>query len=213
MNLIQTALAAVLLNLIIAAAAHADLAAQITGSWCFYEQSALGNTVEEKVDIDFQNDATYVWKEGFFEQTGSWRIADNRLEMSDVGSHQVLELNANQITLKRGSVMKLRKGNCDAKAFSDQDITRFHNAASTGEDGVIRDYLERGIDIDVVDWNRGDTALIKAAKFCQVPIAKQLLDQGADKEIKNEKGKRAIDYAGKSSFHNGCEAMVSLLQQ
>ena len=213
MNATKTALAAVVLNLVVSATAHADLAAQVAGSWCFYEQTALGNTIAEKVDIEFGNDASYVWKEGFFEQKGSWNIADDRLEMSDVGSHRVLEMNANHMTLKRGSVMKFRRGNCDAKAFSGQDVTRFHNAASTGEDDVIRNYLERGFDINAVDWNRGDTALIKAAKFCQVPIAQQLLDNGADKEIKNEEGKKAIDYAGKSDFHNGCNAIVSLLRE
>ena len=212
MNLTNHLLAAVALSLAITATARADLAEQIAGTWCFYEQTAVGNTVAEKVDIELREDATYSWKEGFFEQKGSWQIADDKLQMSDVGSHAVLELTPDHMTLKRGSVMKLRKGKCDKNAFSDQDITRFHNAASTGENGVIRDYVERGIDVNVVDWNRGDTALIKAAKFCEVSIAKQLLGYGADREIENEKGKKAIDYAGKSSFHNGCDAIVSMLQ-
>jgi hypothetical protein len=190
---------------------HADMTKQLVGNWCFYEQTAIGNTVSEKVDIAFNKDLTYVWKEGIFEQKGTWKIDETKLVMGNIGTHEIVSVNDSEMELKRMSIMKFKKSECDAKSFSDQDITRFHNAASTGEDEVLSDYIARGIDINIADWNRGDTALIKASKFCKISIAKILINNGADKGIKNERGKKALDFAKSSSFHSGCSELVNLL--
>ncbi len=99
----------------------------------------------------------------------------------------------------------------DSSTFSTQDIIGFHNAASRGKVDELTVYIDRGIDINIVEWNQNDTALIKAAKFCQVPIATILLDKGADKAIKNDSDKNALDYALESSFHKGCPELAELL--
>lgn len=41
----------------------------------------------------------------------------------------------------------------------------------------------------------GDTALIAAASWGQTEVVKRLLDAGADKSVRNEKGKTALDIA------------------
>lgn len=98
-----------------------------------------------------------------------------------------------------------------AEKFSDQDIVKFQNAASRGKIEVVKEYINKGIDVNVQDFSKEDTALIKAAKFCQVDIAKLLLSSGANKAIKDFDGKIASDHAKKSSFHEGCKAIEELL--
>ncbi len=192
--------------------AYSDQANQLAGSWCFYEQTGMGKTEPEKVDITFHKNGSYEWKEGTFQQNGSWSISQNQLRMSDVGAHKILSLNENEMTLERGSTMKFKKGNCDAKSWSDQDIIKFQNAASTGEIDELKDFLNRGMDVNITHWVRGDTALIKAAKFCEVEAAKFLVENGADKSIKNENGDNALNWAKSSSFHDGCEELVKFFQ-
>ncbi len=202
----------ILFSFILPAVAYSSDSELITGSWCFYEQTADGNTVSEKVDITFNDDNTYVWKEGFFEQKGTWKIENNKLIMTNVGTHKIISINATDMELKRYSVMRFRKNRCDTNSFAAQDITQFHNAASTGEADILQDFIKRGIDINITDLSRGDTALIKAAKFCRIAMAKILLENGADKNIKNQKGKTPLDLAKNSSFHEGCDELVRILQ-
>lgn len=108
--------------------------------------------------------------------------------------------------------MRFRKSACGEASFSDQDVIRFQNAASTGEMQVMEEYIGKNIDIDIIDWRRGDTALIKAAKFCEIAAAKYLLEKGADKAVRNHDEKSALDYAKSSDFHKGCNELVSALQ-
>ncbi len=95
--------------------------------------------------------------------------------------------------------------------FSDQDIVKFQNAASRGKIAIIEEYLKKGIDVNVLGSSNDDTALMKAAKFCKLDIAKLLLSKGADKTLKDFKGKTAMDYAKSSSFHEGCKSIESEL--
>lgn len=113
--------------------------------------------------------------------------------------------------LKRMSTMRFKKEKCSGASFSDQDIIQFHNAASTGDMSTLKASLAKGIGINIVDWNRGDTALIKAAKFCQVAVAQFLIASGADKMIRNEDEKTAADYAKESPFHKGCDDLSKRL--
>lgn len=184
---------------------------ELAGSWCFYEQEDGGRKAAEKVDIAFLADGNYVWQEGAFQQNGRWALSGNVLEMSNVGKHTVIQLGGSEMELKRGSTMRFKKEKCSTSTFGDQDITQFHNAASTGDMAALDQSIGKGIGVNITDLNRGDTALIKAAKFCQIPAAQRLLASGADRAVKNEDGKTAIDYARSSSFHKGCDALVKLL--
>ena len=58
---------------------------------------------------------------------------------------------------------------------------------------------------------RGDTALVKAAKFCRVNVARRLLAVGAQPSVANDEGQLALDYARRSNFHSGCDELVPLL--
>jgi hypothetical protein len=193
---------------------HASAAQQddLIGKWCFYEQEGNQQKLPEKVDIALNADRTYVWQEGAFQQKGTWSVSDARLELSGIGKHDIVKVDQTGMELRRMTIMRLRKEKCSEKAFADQDIIQFQNAASTGDLAVIQQFLERGIDPNIPDFMRGDTALIKSAKFCQVKAAELLLAKGGNKAIKNEEGKVALDYAVTSSFHKGCEALVKQLR-
>ncbi|MES9863529.1 MAG: hypothetical protein ABW157_06300 [Candidatus Thiodiazotropha sp. LLP2] len=102
-------ISALILNIILVSVTHADNSKLLIGSWCFYEQTAAGNTVSEKVDITFNDNYTYIWKEGVFEQSGTWEVNKEKLIMSNVGTHQILTINGGEMELKRMSVMKYRK--------------------------------------------------------------------------------------------------------
>ena len=200
------------LVLVPAAQLQATEAADLAGQWCFYEQSMMGETVPEKVDIALNADGSYSWQQGPFVQNGNWEVTDGQLKMTDVGSHDIIEVGGGEMVLERYSTMKFRSGECDDSSFSDMDVTAFHNAASTGDVDVIRDYLGRGIDPDSADFMRGDTALIKAAKFCRIDAAQVLLDEGASADVRNDSDKAAVDFAKSSSFHDGCDELVSMLE-
>ena len=193
-------------------AASAAVPDDLVGNWCFYEQEGAGQKLPEKVDIAFNADRSYVWQEGGFQQKGTWTLQGDKLDMTNVGSHKVAAMSKDAMELKRGSTMRFKKEKCSSTSFGDQDITRLHNAASTGDMAGLQASLNTGIGINIVDISRSDTALIKAAKFCQVPAAQLLLAKGADRSHKNDDGKTALDYAKVSSFHKGCDELVKRLQ-
>lgn len=204
-------LAGVVLFLLMADS-HAFSQGELEGEWCFYEQSTNGSKISEKVSITLQPNNQYIWQEGAFKQDGEWGVDNNELLMADVGIHKIISIEGKELRLKRYSMMSLRKGECSDKTFSDQDITGFHNAAATNEPEVIKEYLSKGISVDITDFRRKDTALIKSAKFCRVNIAEILIENKANKSLKNSDGKTALDYAKESHFHQGCDSLVKLLQ-
>ena len=74
--------------------------------------------------------------------------------------------------------------------------TGLHIGAFKGYDGVVKKFLENGIDVNVKD--EGDkkwTALINAAFSGQISCLQILLENGADPNIKGEKdGQTALMY-------------------
>jgi ankyrin repeat protein len=80
-------------------------------------------------------------------------------------------------------------------------------AWNNSEPGVISRLLGGGAEIDEKDHG-GCTALMRAANFNPNPDALlTLLDAGADPQIKNKKGKRAIDFAVKKRRLKDTEAL------
>ncbi|WP_444894177.1 hypothetical protein ACJJIE_07710 [Microbulbifer sp. TRSA001] len=90
--------------------ANAFEAAELNGTWSFYEQDAAGNVVSKKVTITLNKDGSYHWVDNFWRQNGTWSVEENRLMMSNVGSHKLISITADEVEMKRGSTMGMRKG-------------------------------------------------------------------------------------------------------
>ena len=85
---------------------------KLVGTWCFYEQQAVGNTVQEQVTITLNADGTYQWRDPMWHQDGDWQLEEAVLSMSMVGRHYLLDVQANHIEMERGSLMRMRRGAC-----------------------------------------------------------------------------------------------------
>lgn len=68
-------------------------------------------------------------------------------------------------------------------------------AAAKGNMQSVKDYLLKGVDVDMVD-NFGNTALHKAVSKRNMTLAKFLINTGIDFEAKNKLGKTAMDELG-----------------
>ena len=83
------------------------------GTWCFYEQFIEGgDTVSEQVTIKLSEDGKYSWKDKYWNQTGTWTLKGETLNMTNVGNHQITKVTANHIDMVRFSNMKWRRGGC-----------------------------------------------------------------------------------------------------
>lgn len=98
----------------------------------------------------------------------------------------------------------------EPKADSQEDlISRLISAAQDGQlDDVKRLLPLIKAGIDAVDSD-GDTALYSAAYYGQLHIIEYLLDNGADIDFKNNRGKTALHIAAEDG--NGSEKIVALL--
>jgi hypothetical protein len=133
--------------------------------------------------------------------------------MSHHRGFRILLLQGDELHLGQlGGVFKFRRGSCAANSFSGQDRLSFHNAAASGDLPTLQQYLERGMSANLQDQGDGDTALIKAAKFCRPEAAQMLLARGAEVGLRNQDGRRALDYARESRFHRGCAPLLQTLQ-
>ncbi len=90
----------------------------------------------------------------------------------------------------------LEKG-ADINAKNKTNWNALMQATLGGFDEVAKILLEKGSDVDVIGTEKGGTALMLAAWKPSEKIVKLLLDYGADKTIKDKKGRTALDYAKK----------------
>lgn len=94
------------------AVAHANPSEDLVGTWCFYEQRAVGNVVPERVTITLNADGRYQWRDIHWKQDGSWSVQDNYLIMSNVGRHYLVSVSDRHVVMERMSTMKMRRGAC-----------------------------------------------------------------------------------------------------
>lgn len=81
------------------------------------------------------------------------------------------------------------------------------NAILKGDMATVKKFVEYGADVNEV--SNGLTPLMFAARYNKVEILKYLLEKGADKQIKDERGKTALKYAENS---NSTESVAVLKQ-
>lgn len=67
------------------------------------------------------------------------------------------------------------------------------NAIVKGDLATVKKFIEYGSDVN--ERSNGMTPLMLAARYNKVDILKYLLEKGANKEIKDERGNTALKYA------------------
>lgn len=81
------------------------------------------------------------------------------------------------------------------------------NAIVKGDIATVKKFVEYGSDVN--ELSNGSTPLMLAARYNKVEILKYLLEKGADKKIKDERGNTALKYA---EFSKAQEALEFLKQ-
>ncbi|MFO0900131.1 MAG: ankyrin repeat domain-containing protein [Pirellulales bacterium] len=89
------------------------------------------------------------------------------------------------------------------------DIARLHRAAANGDLERVRAALTAGIDVDS-PGHCGVTALMVALQARHLPIAKLLIEQGADPELTDDFNSTALKHAVEADFADGVRVLLSL---
>jgi uncharacterized protein len=79
------------------------------------------------------------------------------------------------------------------------------NAIMKGDIETVKKFIEYGADVD--EMSNGLTPLMFAARYNKVEIIKLLLEKGAEKDIKDERGYTALQFA---EFSKSQEAIACL---
>lgn len=94
-----------------------------------------------------------------------------------------------------------------SKEIVNYNNTPLCNAIIKGDLATVKKFVEYGSDVN--EMSNGLTPLMLAARYNKVEILKYLLEKGADKQIKDERGNTALKYA---EFSKSQEAFDYLKQ-
>ncbi|WP_309614003.1 ankyrin repeat domain-containing protein [Flavobacterium sp.] len=94
-----------------------------------------------------------------------------------------------------------------SKEIVDYTNTPLCSAIVKGDIATVKKFVEYGSDVN--ELSNGITPLMLAARYNKVEILKYLLEKGADKKIKDERGNTALKYA---EFSKAQEALEFLKQ-
>ena len=95
------------------------------------------------------------------------------------------------------SVMLLIENGADVFDFDDEGVSILDMAVTYNNIEMLTYLLDQNIDVNETRRRSGFTALMAAACYGRVEITQILLDNGADEQIKDMKGFRAVDFARK----------------
>ena len=90
--------------------------------------------------------------------------------------------------------------------YADMDKDLRH-AAQDGDIEVIKQLLDKGVDVNAAGKKGSATALIKAAKEGHTNVVQLLLFHGADPSLENKKGRSAIDIAERNKYNDIVDIM------
>ena len=95
------------------------------------------------------------------------------------------------------TLMLLIDSGADIFDFDDEGVSIFDMAITYDNIEMINFLLEKGIDVNSTNRRSGFTALMAAACYGRVEIAKLLLANGVNQQARDIKGFRAVDFARK----------------
>lgn len=94
-------------------------------------------------------------------------------------------------------LLLLINSGADIFDFDDEGVSIFDMAITYDNVYMVNYLIEQGKDVNETTRRSGFTALMGAACYGRIEIAKVLLENGADQNIKDSKGFTAIDFARK----------------
>ena len=94
-------------------------------------------------------------------------------------------------------LMLLIESGADIFDFDDEGVSIFDMAITYDNLWMVEYLLDKGLDVNQTNRKSGFTALMAAACYGRVEIAKLLLEKGASQTAKDVKGFSAIDFARK----------------
>lgn len=95
------------------------------------------------------------------------------------------------------TVMLLIESGADIFDFDDEGVSIFDMAITYDNLDMVNYLIEKGYDVNKTTRKSGFTALMCAACYGRVEIAKVLLANGADQNVRDNKGFSAVDFARK----------------
>ena len=95
------------------------------------------------------------------------------------------------------TLMLLIESGADIFDFDDEGVSVFDMAVTYDNKEMVRYLIEQGKDVNETTRKSRFTALMAAACYGRIEIAKILLEHGADQEAKDSKGFTAVDFARK----------------
>ena len=102
----------------------------------------------------------------------------------------------------------LMDSGADSFDYDDEGVSVFDMAITYDNVFMVKYLIEHGIDINATTRRSGFTALMAAACYGRVEIAKILLSFGVDQNAKDTKGFTAVDFARKMNK----KSLLSLLE-
>ena len=97
------------------------------------------------------------------------------------------------------TLMLLIESGADIFDFDDEGVSVFDMAVTYDNKEMVHYLIEQGKDVNETTRKSKFTALMAAACYGRLEIAKLLLENGADKQAKDSKGFTAIDFARKTN--------------
>jgi len=94
-------------------------------------------------------------------------------------------------------LMMLIDAGADAFDFDDEGVSIFDMAITYDNLEMVEYLLSQGVEVEKTNRRSGFTALMAAACYGRVEIAKVLLENGADQNRVDSKGFSAVDFARK----------------
>jgi uncharacterized protein len=95
------------------------------------------------------------------------------------------------------TVMLLIENGADKFDFDDEGVSILDMAVTYNNVDMLKYLLKEGVDINQTKRRSGFTALMAAACYGRVEIAKILISNGVNQEARDMKGFRAVDFARK----------------
>jgi hypothetical protein len=183
-----------------ASASTSDPAQQVLGKWCMRSMTISGTdrTTLDGSSWDLRQDGTYRYESELI-QGGHWSLAPGKLSMTKIGDHEIVELSAERMVLRRMGVDQHFHRDCGPELERARRAASLRKAASKGDYIMVKALLDQGNDVNAIDRleMKERTPLLAAVEGGHCDLIKPLLARGADVTIVDMPGSTVFEHARK----------------